>query len=168
MGDEPLLDICYDRIPAGADALEVVSTAPVDGTNPPARTATKPEAEDFRLAVVTSKLWRPGSTLRIAFAGGSDVLRAAVLDQARHWLESANVHFEQVNDDEEAEVRTSFARAGHWSSIGTDALTVEKPQPTMNLQLTELSDEEAIRRASLHEFGHVLGCLHEHQSLGAC
>jgi hypothetical protein len=167
MGDEPLLDICYDRIPAGADALEVVSTAPVDGTNPPVRTAVKPEAEDFRLAIVTSKLWRPGGTLRIAFIGGSDVLRAAVLDHARHWLESANVHFEQVNDGQEAEIRTSFALAGNWSSIGTDALTVEKPQPTMNLQLTERSDEAAIRRASLHEFGHVLGCLHEHQSLGA-
>lgn len=34
----------------------------------------------------------------------------------------------------------------------------------MNLEITANSTEELIRRKVLHEFGHVLGCEHEHQS----
>jgi hypothetical protein len=168
--DDPALDICFDRLPPGGDVMAAATTALAERpTNRPSNTVEEPktEADAFRLAVVTSKLWRPGRTLRIAFSGGADGLRTRVLDYAKQWLAHAFVRFERVNDDKDAEIRIAFARSGHWSSVGTDALGVERLLPTMNLQLTPHSAEETIRRATLHEFGHVLGCLHEHQSLGA-
>ena len=167
MDDDPTIDWCIDRVLPG-EVLVDAARAALDEreTNQPTGRTVGPAPSDeaFRLAVVTGKLWRPGRTLRVAFIGGDDRLRARVLDHARQWLAHAYLHFEQVGDAEEAEIRVGFTRAGHWSSVGTDALKVEKGDPTMNLQLDPFSSEEVIRRATLHEFGHVLGSLHEHQS----
>jgi len=56
---------------------------------------------------------------------------------------------------------------GSWSHIGTEANEIEPRQPTMNLGwLSGLTDavSDTERGVILHEFGHVLGLLHEHQS----
>lgn len=72
-----------------------------------------------------------------------------------------------VND---AMVRVSFALPGQaWSFVGTDALEIPIPQPTMNLGW--LDDDETYNNSEihkntgqvvLHEFGHMLGMIHEH------
>lgn len=65
-----------------------------------------------------------------------------------------------------ADIRIDFKQgAGSSSRVGTDALT-EKDQSkrTMNLDIRLGQSEEFIRRKVLHEFGHVLGCEHEHRT----
>ena len=46
---------------------------------------------------------------------------------------------------------------GSWSYIGTDALHIPKESKTMNLGFID-------RSTVMHEFGHALGLIHEHQS----
>ncbi|MDF2449448.1 MAG: hypothetical protein K0R26_1952 [Bacteroidota bacterium] len=53
----------------------------------------------------------------------------------------------------------------HSSQIGTDSINFSsKNQPTMNLGIGGQTLQEFIRRPIIHEFGHALGCMHEHQS----
>ena len=51
----------------------------------------------------------------------------------------------------------SSAGQGSWSYLGTDAARVPKECFTMNLGFVD-------RPTVLHEFGHSLGLIHEHQS----
>lgn len=74
----------------------------------------------------------------------------------------------QQEDWNSAKIRISFdARKGSWSAIGNDAM---KPafngKATMNLGwLEDVAVPSAKDRATiLHEFGHALGMMHEHQS----
>jgi hypothetical protein len=67
------------------------------------------------------------------------------------------------------EVRISFfADAGSWSAVGRDALNAAYfpvHQPTMNFGwVRDDSDPVDDKRVILHEFGHALGCIHEHQA----
>jgi hypothetical protein len=69
----------------------------------------------------------------------------------------------------DAEIRISFqADPGSWSAVGTDALVESyfpKYQPTMNFGWLEDNSADAeYERVVAHEFGHALGCVHEHQS----
>jgi len=86
---------------------------------------------------------------------------------AQRWSNHANITFVFV-DNPDAEIRISFTKGGSWSAIGTDALVREyfKPhQPTMNFGwLHPGLAEEEFQRVVLHEFGHALGLIHEHQS----
>jgi serralysin len=63
-------------------------------------------------------------------------------------------------------IRISFRYAGSWSAVGSTCLHIADPaQPTMNFGwLTPASTPTELRRVVLHEFGHALGLVHEHQS----
>ena len=118
------------------------------------------------LASITDKVWSPGQTLRLRFSGGSAALRQRVRNAAEQWKPHANVSFAWVDDAAPAEIRIAFvAGDGSWSHIGRDALLIAAPAPTMNFGwLTDETTAEEIRRVTLHEFGHALGMIHEHQS----
>ncbi len=119
------------------------------------------------LAALTGKLWQPGRTLRIAFLDGDPALHERIFEYAAVWTRHANLHFD-VTRDPDAEIRISFAKPGAWSYIGVDALSIPINQPTMNFGWLTLSTDEAeLERAVTHEFGHALGCIHEHQSPAA-
>jgi hypothetical protein len=135
-------------------------------TNAPMRDPQAPSApyERFRMAVETAKEWPAGRTLRVRFQDGEEVMRSKVAEQARRWSEHANVTFEFGNDPE-AEIRITFRLPGSWSLLGTDALGLESEEPTMNFGwLHPGSADEDVARVVLHEFGHALSCIHEHQN----
>ena len=115
-------------------------------------------------ALVMAKKWPNGSTLRVRFLDGDPAVQQQVALSARQWNLYANVTFD-FGDDPEAEIRISFRHRGSWSAIGTDALSVPTKDPTMNFGwLRPGTPLEEYMRVVLHEFGHALGLIHEHQN----
>lgn len=114
------------------------------------------------------KMWETGTTLTCCFLDGSPTQRQKVKKFAKSWEAYANIKLSFVNG-RDAQVRISFvADTGSWSAVGTDALIESyfpKYQPTMNFGwLKDDTPDAEYSRVVIHEFGHALGCIHEHQS----
>lgn len=121
-----------------------------------------------RMAVVNTKKWAAGTTLRCRFLDGTPTMRRKVQTIAKRWESYCSIRFRFVESGP-AEIRISFfADAGSWSAVGRDALNTQyfpTHQPTMNYGwLRDGTDNAEYERVVLHEFGHALGCIHEHQS----
>lgn len=116
-----------------------------------------------------ARYWQPGRTLRVRFIGGTIAMHDKVAGYAAEWSQFANLHFSFGSSDLDAEIRVAFEPSrGNWSYIGTDATVIPLDKSTMNLRdLAYDLPESRYRRVILHEFGHVLGLIHEHQSPGS-
>jgi hypothetical protein len=123
-----------------------------------------PDSSSLFLAAITGKLWQPGRVLRVRFLDGDPRVQERIPPFAHQWSAHANITFTFGNDPD-AEIRISFQNQGSWSYLGTDALVIPKSQPTMNFGwLTPATSNDEYQRVVTHEFGHALGCIHEHQN----
>jgi Bacterial pre-peptidase C-terminal domain/Astacin (Peptidase family M12A) len=123
-----------------------------------------PDFSSVFLAAITGKLWQPGRVLRVHFLDGDPQVQARIAPFAQQWSEHANITF-KFGEDPDAEIRISFQNQGSWSYLGTDALVIPKSQPTMNFGwLSTATTNDEYQRVVTHEFGHALGCIHEHQN----
>lgn len=120
--------------------------------------------EPLHAAGVTAALWKPGATITVAFLEAADpALMAEAVAAAREWEACANLKFVFVGGPDRpaarADVRISTRPDGSsWSLVGTDSLAeTDQSVPTMNLGWA------ADLPRTKHEFGHVLGLVHEHQ-----
>ncbi len=113
--------------------------------------------------------WGENPDISIGFMGGSQHLRERIKQAAEKWISEggANIkmRFWMDADPATANVRIAFLqRKGSWSYIGKRALSVGSDKPTMNFGwLYDDTDEIELQRVVLHEFGHMLGLIHEHQ-----
>jgi hypothetical protein len=126
-------------------------------------------------------------TLAVSFLNGQEATKKKVMDYALEWSKlsrkagagrGANVEFKRVKDnDPSAQIRVRFkANEQWWSYLGADGLSTsdiwkrrseeakaDNPEcASMNLDIETETDEDAIRRHVIHEFGHALGFMHEH------
>ena len=116
------------------------------------------------MAGITGKKWKNGRTLRVSFLDGDPAVQTKVEHYAHLWEPHANISLD-FGSAADAEIRISFEEEGSWSYIGTDALTIAGAEPTMNFGwLTTESEDEEYERVVVHEFGHALSCIHEHQN----
>lgn len=127
------------------------------------------EVRGQRAALYSPYYWGQRADITIGFMGGSQMLRERVRDAAMKWIDEggANVVFRfwMDADPATANVRIAFIQGkGSWSYIGKRALDIESHKPTMNFGwLDDDTDDMEVQRVVLHEFGHMLGLIHEHQ-----
>lgn len=108
-------------------------------------------------------VWEPGTSLNIRFLDGDPAIHQFVMEVANEWTQGLNVSF-QKSGDTGAQIRVSFSGSGVWSKVGRLAEQVAPGLPTMGLGGLVKTTDLTLRRAYvLHEFGHALGALHEHQ-----
>ena len=129
--------------------------------------------------------WPPSyAKLRVCFMGGSPSTNSEVARIASQWINESSVglKLDFGNSDSPREcdpkgrasqIRVSYDQPGDWSMIGQNSVVfAEQGEPTLNLEGLDRVDPEllALPEAQgliLHEFGHALGLLHEHQSPAA-
>jgi hypothetical protein len=175
-GEYKPLKICFERIlPRDMDATRGARHAIRDllaaQENNGTRFAKLPKQEQdhvTRMAVQLSKKWPEDTVLKCRFLDGTPKMQAKVKKMAKLWQQFENVTFKFVSTGE-AQIRISFkADPGSWSAVGTDALNTSyfpKNKPTMNFGwLRDDTDDTEYRRVVVHEFGHAIGCIHEHES----
>jgi hypothetical protein len=131
---------------------------------------------------------KPGPiTLEVSFLNGQEATKKKVMDYAMEWSKlsghagagkGANVEFKRVKDNAPfAHIRVRFkTNEQWWSYLGIDCAfnsdiwerrseeaKADNPEcASMNLDIENETNEEAIKRHVIHEFGHALGFMHEH------
>lgn len=126
-------------------------------------------AGESKQAVMRDCKWNINETITISFLNGATSLHEPVLEVAQEWLRKsgARLYFDKLSLQKGSGViRISFDRPGSWSTIGTSCRNVTAlDQPTMNFGWLDdpKTNEREFRRVVLHEFGHALGLIHEHQ-----
>lgn len=116
------------------------------------------------LALDARCLWETGRTLGVGFLDGTQWQHDVVRTHAVAWSDYANIL--QDFDSPTPQIRIRFEPGqGSKSRVGTDALVGDPTATTMNLGWIDRSKpDDELRGVVLHEFGHALGCIHEHQS----
>lgn len=118
-------------------------------------------------AILRDATWQQAETITVSFLDGDTALQKRVRDMAQRWTSPgmANLSLDFLNHNN-TDIRISFKNKGSWSLLGKFCRNrTDTSLPTMNYGwLKPDSNEEALRRVVLHEFGHALGFIHEHQN----
>jgi hypothetical protein len=163
------LRLCVDRpIPEETrmDAAVLAMSENAENEPPPLVIRPGQVIGPAEIAVFAGKKWANGRKVGVKFLDGTKTQKAKTQKFAEMWEQFANINF-NFNAGAKAEIRISFKERGSWSALGTDCLSsaFPKSKPTMNYGwLKDNSDDVEWRRVVIHEFGHALGAIHEHQN----
>lgn len=158
-----MLPICSDTTTTGPAHSARNPPPPVLQIEPDGSVVAKSSQP---LTGVTEKMWNIGQTLRVSMTGGTPIIHSKVRQYAEQWTQYANINFAFVDPSESADIRVAFQPGkGSWSGIGRDAGWRLLNDVTMNFGwFTDDTPDVEFSRTVLHEFGHALGLVHEHQS----
>jgi serralysin len=123
-----------------------------------------PEGEhDTKAFGALGSFWKNKNAFTVKFMSGTPALHQKVMTQVLGWTRVCNVNFTQVTSGS-SDFRVDFSPSdGHWSYIGNVCSQIPPGRKTMNLAINESSPADDVQRVVLHEFGHALGLMHEHQ-----
>jgi hypothetical protein len=115
------------------------------------------DANKLFASFLVKNIWADDSLITFAYKDGChDDITSIVLTTFNPLMNK--IKFVFSTDYDNAMIRIAFEpNEGTWSYTGTNCLKVKSPKSTMNLEYTD-------ERTVLHEFGHVLGMIHEHQN----
>jgi hypothetical protein len=119
------------------------------------------------LSIATDLMWSPGENITVGFLPGETITVINKIKQyLKEWETYANIRFVFTNNATQSMIKVGFKKDGtSWSWMGRDVLVNISEGRTMNLGwLDDNTPESEFRRVVLHEFGHALGFIHEHQS----
>lgn len=119
----------------------------------------------LRLALQANRFWGINPVIKVAFMGGDAEVKRRITKHAKVWMDHAGIELKFVSDKRsKPEIRIAFDMTdGSWSYVGTQCLNIKASEPTMNYGWLERhTEDEEYSRTVLHEFGHALGCIHEH------
>jgi hypothetical protein len=129
--------------------------------------------------VSTGDTWQMGATLRVKFLSGTALQKEKVVRYAKEWSKYCSIKFNFVETGP-ADIRVNFRQdKTSWSLIGTASLYwsidpgtnlayASGDGPSMNFGwFTEGTEELEYSSVIIHEFGHALSLIHEHQSPAA-
>jgi serralysin len=121
-----------------------------------------------KAALLKSARWEPEDIISVSFLDGDEEVIQKVIRYAQEWTVPglANVIFDFRRNTTDTLIRISFQYAGSWSVLGTTCRQItDRTEPTMNYGwLKPTTPDDEVRRVVLHEFGHALGLIHEHQN----
>ena len=157
--------IPYEHKPEAAHAAIAENPA-----NAPAVRKRLPgvSAHPAKISIDVGKRWATGRVLGVRFMDGTKLQKDKVKEFAVQWSQYANIKL-NFGAGAKSEIRISFTfdNGSSWSAVGTDCLNKRyfpKDEPTMNFGwFDEDTDDIEFRRVIVHEFGHALGAIHEHQ-----
>ncbi len=168
------VNMCVDRILTGAAKQHAMAAAFAEhrGNIPPPpspvrrRFGASSMGAPVKMALEAGKKWKDGRKLGVYFMDGSAIQKKKVVEYAIQWSKYANIKLDFAASKANSQIRISFkADDGSWSYIGTDNLAIPKSEPTMNFGwLKDDTEAEEYERVVVHEFGHALGAIHEHQN----
>jgi hypothetical protein len=123
------------------------------------------------LSVYENLRWTPGQNITVGFYKNqtTETVINKVKQYAQEWTQFVNIRFTFIDEVNQAMIRVGFKKDNtSWANIGRYALVVSQNEPTVNFGwLTDTTSEKEFKRVVRHEFGHVLGFIHEHQSPNA-
>jgi hypothetical protein len=127
--------------------------------------ADRERLRSVKAAILKSAQWQLGQVITIRFLDGAPELQERVRDVALEWTKITDLNFD-FRKNSPTMIRIAFQPGdGSWSYLGTVCQTIPEPQPTMNYGwLTPKSSDDDVRSVVLHEFGHAIGLIHEHQA----
>lgn len=112
-------------------------------------------------------LWNKNKILKVYFWKDDMDIGKDVLKIASEWTPYSGIKLIRVYDRTESDIRVSFQTKGFWSYIGSYAEKISKKEITLSLDSIFLPENiQRFRNVILHEFGHALGLIHEHQHPG--
>jgi len=119
----------------------------------------------IRAVALKAAMWDQNSTITVKFLNGVVQQHNKVMQVAKQWEQYCNLTLQLVSN-QNAQVRVNFRNDNtNYSSVGKFALQdKDQSHPTMELSNQIFSDDNIMQRKVLHEFGHVLGLIHEHQN----
>lgn len=127
------------------------------------------EGDGFsKAATLKSKQWNPGQTIRVKFLNGNNFVQSKVKQYAKEWEKYANLKFEFVSSSSSANIKITFREGqyandgGSWSYLGTDSNSF--PRSMHFGWFNDNTSDAEFSRTTIHEFGHALGLIHEHQN----
>ncbi|TYP76981.1 M12 family metallopeptidase [Aquimarina intermedia] len=123
-----------------------------------------------KAASVKAKEWDAGQTIYVKFLNGNNFVQSKVQQYAKEWEQFANVKlvFLASNSSTAANIKITFKEGayandgGSWSYLGTDSNSYSR---SMHFGwFNDTTTDSEFSRTTIHEFGHALGLIHEHQN----